>query len=79
MYVNFVAFFFFRLVFSQSLLSLDLIERFLEKVDKKYQEDINKKDEEKRDNEEKKDKKEGVSEEVRFGPIVFHYIIVFWA
>lgn len=61
------------MVFSQSLLSLDLIERFLEKVDKKHQEDLDKKDEEKKDNEEKKDKKEGVSEEVRFGPIVFYY------
>lgn len=56
------------LVFSQSLLSLDLIERFLDRVDKKHQEDLDKEKEKKADEKEGDDKKsdekkEGLNEE----------------
>lgn len=56
------------LVFSQSLLSLDLIERFLDRVDKKHQEDLDKEKEKKADKKEGDDKKsdekkEGLNEE----------------
>lgn len=56
------------LVFSQSLLSLDLIERFLDRVDKKHQEDLDKEKEKKSDEKEGDDKKsdekkEGLNEE----------------
>lgn len=56
------------LVFSQSLLSLDLIERFLDRVDKKHQEDLDKEKEKKVDKKEGDDKKsdekkEGLNEE----------------
>lgn len=62
-------FVFYRLVFSQSLLSLDLIERFLDRVDKKHQEDLDKEKEKKGDEKEGDDKKsdekkEGLNEEV---------------
>lgn len=62
-------FIFYRLVFSQSLLSLDLIERFLDRVDKKHQEDLDKEkekksDEKEGDDEKSDEKKEGLNEEV---------------
>lgn len=47
----------YRLIFSQSLLSLDLIEAYLDHVDSQYDELLNNKDK-KDDDKEKEDKKE---------------------
>lgn len=52
-------YYYYRLIFSQSLLSLDLIEAYLDHVDSQYDELLNNKDKDiKEDDKDKEDKKE---------------------